>query len=145
MIPEFDRHGNLPEGVHLADEAEFFGRFGEHSARRKWLAERLREIVALATQTGAVERILVWGSYVTSKESPNDLDLLLLVQDEFQLQQLPERAKLLFDHAQARMRFQADIFWARLTIGEDVLACWLDTYQTARDRSRRGIIELRLS
>jgi len=44
MIPEFNVHGNLPEGIHPASEEEFLGRFAIHSARRIWLGESWKPI-----------------------------------------------------------------------------------------------------
>ncbi len=79
MIPEFNIDGNLPKGIYTTDEDEFLNRFGTGSARRKWLGERLQELFALAKSTGKLERIFVWGSFVSVKESPNDVDLLLLM------------------------------------------------------------------
>jgi hypothetical protein len=77
MIPEFNVDGNLPEGIYSFGEEEFFDHFATQSVRRKWLGERLREVIALAKSTRKVERIFIWGSFVTAKESPNDVDILL--------------------------------------------------------------------
>src|SRR6266446_8117325 len=71
--------GNLPEGIHLATEDEVFMRFATPSARRQWLGEQLQSLVALAKSTGQLARVLLWGSFVTSKEVPNDLDVLLVM------------------------------------------------------------------
>lgn len=145
MIPEFNIDGNLPEGIHITDEEEFLNRFGTGSARRKWLGERLQELIALAKSTSKLERIFVWGSFVSTKESPNDIDLLLIMSEDFQLENTPEDSKVLFDHVKAKVRFHADIFWSKSSIGEEILRLWLDTYQTARDFKRRGIVEVKLS
>lgn len=145
MIPEFNIDGNLPEGIYTTDEDEFLNRFGTGSARRKWLGERLQELFALAKSTGKLERIFVWGSFVSAKESPNDVDLLLLMSGDFQLKDVSEDCKILFDHVEARLRFHADVFWSKSSIGVEILDLWLDTYQTARDFKRRGIVEVKLS
>jgi len=143
MIPAFNADGNLPEGVHVANLDEFLGRFGVGSARRKWLGERFRELLALVKATGKLERVFVWGSFVSAKELPNDMDLLLLMNAEFRLADVPEDSRMVFDSVRAKMRFQADVFWAESSIGEETLLLWLDTYQTTRAFTRRGIIELR--
>jgi predicted nucleotidyltransferase len=104
----------------------------------------LRELLALARSTGYLERVYVWGSFVSAKESPNDVDLLLLVSDDFQLENVAEEAKGLFAHADARVRFHADVFWSRSSIDERVLALWLDTYQITREFQRRGIVEVEI-
>jgi predicted nucleotidyltransferase len=142
MLPEFNTDGNLSEGIHRATEDEFLGRFAVGSARRKWLGGLLQELLALASSTGCLERVYVWGSFVSAKESPNDVDLLLLVRDDFQLENVAEEARVLFDHGEARMRFHADVFWSRSSIDQRVLALWLDTYQLTREFQRRGIVEV---
>ena len=145
MIPTFNRGGNLPEGVHVAEEEEFLHRFGTGSARRRWLAARLRELLALAKLTGGLQRVFVWGSFVTARESPNDVDMLLPMRDDFRLDDCPEPSRAVFDHTAARMLFQADVFWSRASIGDEMLSLWLDTYQTARDFLGRGVVEVKTS
>jgi Family of unknown function (DUF6932) len=145
MIPPFDADGNLPEGVHRCGEEEFLHRFAAGSARRKWLGERLQEILSLARSTGCLERCFVWGSFVSAKQTPNDIDLLLVMSSAFQLERVPEDCRVLFDHVAGRVRFHADLFWSRSAIGEAMIRLWLDTYQTTKDLKRRGIVEIELT
>jgi hypothetical protein len=145
MLPEFNHDGNLLEGIHLATEDEVFVRFGIPSARRQWLGEQLRSLVALAKSTGQLARVFLWGSFVTSKEVPNDLDVLLVMSPEFAVEAVSVQAQVLFDHVQARLRFQADIFWTKASMDPQVLHLWLDTYQTGKDFTRRGIVEVIVS
>ncbi len=145
MLPKFNNDGNLPEGIYAADQAEFFNRFATSSARRKWLGERLQELFTLAKSTGELERIFVWGSFVSAKESPNDVDMLLLMSNDFQIEKVPEDSKILFDYIGAKVRFHVDIFWSKSSIGKETVRMWLDTYQTTKDFKRRGIVEVKLS
>ena len=145
MLPAFDNEGNLPEGIHLATKDEVFARFTSSSARRQWLGEQLRTLLGLASSTGHLARVFLWGSFVTSKEVPNDLDTLLVMSAEFAVEAVSAPMNILFDHVQARLRFQADVFWTKGSIGSEVLHIWLDTYQTAKDFKRRGIVEVILS
>ena len=142
MLPEFNHDGNLPEGIHVATEDEVFVRFATPSARRQWLGEQLRSLVALAKSTGQLARVFLWGSFVTSKEVPNDLDVLLVMSMEFAVESVSAQAQVLFDHVQAHLRFQADVFWTKASIEPQVLHLWLDTYQTGKDFTRRGIVEV---
>ena len=142
MLPAFNHEGNLPEGIHLAAEDEVFMRFATPSARRQWLGEQLRSLMALATSTGQLARVFLWGSFVTNKEVPNALDVLLVMGTEFAVEALPAPAHVVFDHVQARLRFQADVFWTKASIDPQVLHLWLDTYQTGKDFTRRGIVEV---
>ena len=142
MLPAFNQDGNLPEGVHRATEAEVLSRFATTSARRKWLGERLRNLLKMARATGKLERVVLWGSFVTSKESPNDLDVLLVMAADFDLEQVPTDRRALFNYAQAKIRFNADVFWTKVSIGQDTLDLWLNTYQLGKDLKRRGIVEV---
>jgi hypothetical protein len=44
----------------------------------------------------------------------------------------------------AKLMFESDVFWARSSIGRESLDLWLETYQTSRTFSKRGIVELEL-
>ena len=144
MIPDYNIDGNLPEGIYLVEEEEFINHFSSSSARRKWLGDRMRELLAWIKSTGQLDRIFVWGSFVSAKESPNDVDILLLMKETFQLEKISEDRKVVFDHVAARIRFHIDIFWSKSAIGERTLHLWLDTYQIAKDFKRRGIVEVKI-
>jgi hypothetical protein len=99
-------------------------RFAAGSARRKWLGEKLRALLNAAQATGHVQRVFLWGSFVTGKESPNDLDVLLVLDAAFDPAKVPEECKPLFAHAQARVYFSADVFWTKASIGQAALDLW---------------------
>ncbi len=82
------------------------------------------------------------GSFVTSKEVPNDVDVLLVMAADFAIEALLAHQQVLFDHVQARLRFHADVFWTKASMHAAVLDLWLDTYQTGKDFRRRGIVEV---
>ena len=48
--------------------------------------------MALAQSTGQLARVFLWGSFVTSKEVPNDLDVLLVMGAEFAVEAVPAPA-----------------------------------------------------
>jgi hypothetical protein len=142
MLPALDGDGNLPEGIHYATEEELLARFATASARRQWLGEQLRSLLALAKATGQLSRVFLWGSFITSKEVPNDVDVLLVMAADFAIEAVPTHQQVLFDHVQARLRFHADVFWTKASMDPVVLERWLDTYQTGKDFTRRGIVEV---
>jgi hypothetical protein len=72
MIPEFDELGYLPPGEHTATWIEVDSRFG-YTPWRKKLLGGLCEALLLLQQAGC-RRFYLDGSFVTSKESPNDFD-----------------------------------------------------------------------
>ena len=55
------------------------GSVPDRSPRRKWLGERFQSLLDLAKPTGKLERMFLWGSFVTSKEAPGDLDVLIVM------------------------------------------------------------------
>jgi hypothetical protein len=74
-IPAFNAQGDLPVGVHLATLDEVCERFGIGTPQRQLVTQRLRRIYELAQRTGKVERFVIYGSYVTTKPAPNDVDI----------------------------------------------------------------------
>jgi hypothetical protein len=80
---------------------------------------------------------------VTAEANPNDIDVVLVMDDTFRLEVCPIESRGLFDHAVAQARYGASIFWLRpgLLIGgsvDDFIAYW----QIKRDGSKRGIVEV---
>jgi len=144
VLPELNADGELPPGVHIADWAEFESRFGVSSPRRLWLSGRLQAIMRLATESGQLRRVFVWGSFVTAKPAPRDLDILLIVGEDFEVDRISGPARAVFDSARAKLLFESDIFWAPASIGQELLDLWLDTYQTSRSFRKRGIVEREL-
>ena len=106
--------------------------------------ERLQRLHSLAEATGFLERFVVFGSFVTTKPEPGDIDVILVMGTGFQSSQAPLETRALFDHEQADAQFGASVFWIRtdLLILETVDE-FLDYWQTRRDGQRRGIIEVR--
>jgi hypothetical protein len=144
VLPELTAEGELPPGVYVATWQEFQARFCGSSPRRAWLAGRLRALVALAATNGRLRRLFIWGSLVTAKQSPKDLDLLLIMAEDFEVERLASPAQAVFDSVRAKLLFESDVFWARSSIGPEMLDLWLDTYQTSRSFRERGIVEMEL-
>src|SRR5713226_3294541 len=79
----------LPPGIHdcTMDEVEaMFGRF-QRSDRRIHLSKRLRSFIDDARQSGIVAAVIVDGSYVTAKQEPDDVDLIVVLRGDFDLSQ----------------------------------------------------------
>jgi len=142
-LPDFGSSGDLPPGVYRATLTELLARCGSAVGSRARCAQNLVHAYELARRTGHVERFLVFGSFVTAKPDPNDVDVILVMDDNFRLEACPIESRGLFDHAVAQARCGVSIFWTRpsILIGETVnefLAHW----QIKRDNSRRGIVEV---
>ncbi|MFN2454099.1 MAG: hypothetical protein ABR577_07740 [Pyrinomonadaceae bacterium] len=143
-LPNFDSKGDLPEGVHTATMDEVMRVFGATTNQRRNVAARLLRISNLAKATGKLERLIVFGSFVTTKPAPNDVDIVLVMRDDFRIDDCDEEMRLLFDHLRATNEFGASIFWIRpsLLILE-TLEEFIQHWQIKRDRTRRGIVEVK--
>jgi hypothetical protein len=142
-LPEFNDQGDLPAGLHRATLAEVVARFGARTEARRQATAVLRRVQQAAAATGKLERFVVFGSYVTAKPEPHDVDVVLVMKDDFSLAACDEAARVLFDHQRAQAEVGASIFWlcpSVLLRGslEDFLLGW----GTKRDLSRRGIVEV---
>jgi len=72
MIPPFTKSGELPPGVFVTDIDEIEAVLGFNSIRRE-LIEGLRRALENLREAG-VQRVWINGSFVTTKEEPNDVD-----------------------------------------------------------------------
>jgi hypothetical protein len=112
-LPESTASGELPPGVHQASLPETLERFGVGHPLRIAVGDRLQRIYQLAAATGHLARFVVFGSFVTDKSEPNDVDVLVVMDDSFDADTLQSESALLFDHAAADAHFGASVFWMR--------------------------------
>ena len=77
MLPPFDEYGNLPPGIHACSVAELTARFGSGSEEREAQMRELLHFIEAARAAG-VRRLMVNGSFVTGKLTPNDVDIVIL-------------------------------------------------------------------
>ena len=141
-LPPLTRIGDLPLGVHRASLREVLERFGTGSRQRTAVAERLERVYRLARETGHLARFVVFGSFVTDKPEPNDVDVMLVMQDTFDGAELEGEAALLFDHAAADARFGASVFWLRRLAAMGGEQATIEYWQAKRGGGRRGIVEI---
>lgn len=140
MIPAFDATGDLPPGIHRATLEELLSRFGQGEVRAHW-GDILREVLTLAHGTGQLQAVYVFGSFVTAKEAPADVDLFLVMARDFIGDEVAGRARLLFDRSRAAMVWGVCIYWiTSRTDRENFLEAW----QLRREGGRRGIVEVEL-
>jgi len=143
-LPGFNEFGDLPAGIHSASLAEMVARFGSGTSQRQAVTARLRRIHDLAVKTGHLDRFLVFGSYVSNVNEPNDVDLVLVMRNDFRPENCPAESSALFDHTRAHDELGASIFWIRpeLLLGEP-LEQFMAFWQIKRDGRRRGVVEIR--
>ena len=92
--------------------------------------------------TGHVARFVVFGSFIAAKRDPADVDVFLLMDDNFDMSKLTGETRVLFDHAAAQAHFGASVFWLRrlAALGGEEQA--ITGWQIKRDGTFRGIIEI---
>lgn len=140
--PDFDIAGDLPVGIHQANIAEVVEHFGKGSLRREMVARRLERIYRFARSTGQLRRFVIFGSFITAKPEPNDVDIFLLMEDTFDSNEVTGEASIIFDNMAAQNIEGASVFWIRLMAaigGEEVT---LEHWQIKRDRTKRGVVEV---
>jgi hypothetical protein len=142
LIPEFTAQGLLPEGVHPATLDEVQERFGGNE-KRDQLLTGLVEALRLLRAAGC-RRVYINGSFVTSKERPNDIDACWDIED-VDVDAL-DPVFFEFDNGRAaqKTRFGAEFFPAQVPEGITGKA-FLDFFQVDRQSGEpKGIIEIEL-
>ena len=142
-IPAFDSRGDLPVGVHPATLTEVIARFGSSTPQRELVTARLVHIYELVRATGKLLRFVIFGSYVTNKLEPNDVDIILIMREDFREEDYTKDVLPVFSHLRAQDELGASVFWTRLGAGllvtvDEFIAHW----QTTREQTSRGIIEV---
>ena len=140
--PEFDDNGDLPTGIHQATLAEVLQHFGTGSIQRRLVGQRLARIYKLAKSSGQVARFIVFGSFVTAKPDPGDVDIFMLMENSFDLNQVWSEAAIIFDHLAVQNVEGASVFWIRRLAAIDGEQEALEHWQIKQDNTRRGIVEV---
>ena len=137
MIPKLNKDGYLPQGVHRAGLTAIKRRFGVSSRIRKELFKNMLSLVQLLRKhKGNVKKFLLNGSFVTSKESPEDFDCILIVRPGFDFDS-PEARQL----RQSKELFNAHILAA---MEEDAIECrrLINFFGHDRDGRSKGLLEV---
>jgi len=141
-LPAFNEEGDLPPGVYRATLSGVLERLGQGTIQRRAVADRLTRIYQLATSTRQLARFVVFGSFVTAKVEPNDVDIVLLMEDSFDLASVTGEAALVFRHMEADAHFGASVFWTKRSGALGGEQAMIEYWQARREGGRRGIIEI---
>ena len=140
--PRFNKNGDLPRGVHKASLSDVIEHFGKGNLQRAILAQRLERIYNITVETGQTARFIIFGSFVTDKPNPQDLDIFLMMEDTFDIRLVAGEARIIFNHMAAQNYEGASIFWLRrmaALVGEEAA---IEHWQIKRDGKKRGIVEV---
>lgn len=141
-FPDFDENGDLPVGIYRATLQETLEHFGKGSLQRQLVAQRLTKVYNLVKSTGQLSRFIVYGSFVTNKSVPRDVDIFLVMNDDFLKDQFSDEVRKIFEHLQTETDLGASIFWmlrASVALNEQV---FIEGWQTKRNLALRGIVEV---
>ncbi len=142
LFPEFDDNGDLPVGVYESTLDEVVEHFGTQNPRRRGIAHRLVRIYDFAVGTGELKRFIIFGSFVTDKVDPNDIDIFLLMNDSFDPTAVVGEASVIFNNLAAQEYEGASIFWLRSFAAMGGEHAAVEDWQYKRDDTRRGIVEV---
>jgi len=140
--PKFNINGDLPRGIHKASLSDVIEHFGKGNFQRAILAQRLDRIYDIAVETGQTARFIIFGSFVTDKPNPQDLDIFILMEDTFDIRQVAGEARIIFNHMAAQNYEGASIFWLRRMAALDGEDASIEHWQIKRDGKKRGIVEV---
>lgn len=147
MLPEFDIDGDLPPGIHHATFDELERRFSRFvvSDRRINLFARFKQLVAMARRSGIVERLVLGGSFVTSKPDPNDIDIVIVLSSDLDLDALTPSQYAVTDRSALRRVLKTgalDVTTVRS--GTTQMDLVLEFFQSKRDNKQVGVVEVKL-
>jgi hypothetical protein len=143
-LPDFRADGMLPPGIHAATLKEVQVRFGSGSEPRQRKADQLATVVEAALSYGTIKRVLVWGSFVSAKVEPNDLDYSLVVSVDHHRRDVAEAHRRFLVPFEARQFYGVDTGY--LVICDYPLDLYVERldFLCQRKRVSCGIVEISL-
>ena len=144
MLPPLTMDGVLPPGIHIAPSVEVIQRFGGSDGQRNAVTQRLQYIFDVAQRTNQLRRLFLWGSYITDKARPGDVDVFLVMAADFLSELCDTQAQAMFDGERAERELGATVLWTREDVSAELLRMFLDQWQIRRNGTRLGIVEVEL-
>jgi len=137
MVPEFNKYGNLPAGIYESSLTCIEKRFGLNSKKRISLFKDFQNFLELITPFKTnIKRLILDGSFVTSKESPGDIDCIMIIENNFRF--TPEIVEKLCD---SKKLYNIHLFMfeeKNIESYRDIL----NFFSKDRDLKPKGIIEV---
>jgi len=141
MIPDFDEHGNLHPGIHNATLTEVVAKFsGIKSFRRKDLSHSLWNFVSFLEPFAI--GIYIDGSYTTSKLSPKDVDVIVILPEDFDYDS--SEARRLRGYELDSKKNRLHIFVYRVVIQDQLIQKRKDWFSHDRNLNPKGIIYIEM-
>jgi len=138
MDNDYDKNGNLPYGIYRLTLEEFDRRFcsrNNDDSSRYFAHLFMRDIVEWAKQNDAV-KIIVGGSFISKKENPDDLDLLIIFKDSNQIPKNNSFLDINDMHVDAQMLSMEN---------EELLNVFMRIFSIDKFGNKKGIIEIEIN
>jgi predicted nucleotidyltransferase len=119
-------------------------RFGASTPRRQFLFRQLEIVIDQLRVTGSLKQVYLFGSFVSGKASPNDVDLIVVMKAGFSTTQLGGKVLELFQHDLCRIRYHADLFWVTEAVGRASIEDLLEVFSRDREGRAQSVIEVKL-
>lgn len=146
-IPNFTEEGILPNSIHecsLAEVETVFGRFQSSDCRIN-LTKKLKDYINDLKSSGLGVELIIDGSYVTKVENPGDIDLILVLSEDFDYSSdiRPFEYNLTANRAVKRI-YGFDVFTVKK--GTDLYNRRIDFFQKVRENPdiRKGLLRIKL-
>ena len=146
-IPALNADGFLPAGIFDCSLAEVRARFGNFQGTdtRPRLFAKLEEVVTAMQRSGLFEMLLLDGSFITAKRTPNDIDLVAVLRPGHDFERdLPMSEYALVSRAMLRRRFGFDIIVAERD--SQLYGTYAEFFSRVREQpeARKGLLRLTL-
>jgi len=145
MLPNYDENEFLPEGVWDCSLEELQTRFAafRRSDRRLKLFAELEKFLAEIIKTNWVKEIIIDGSFVTEKEEPNDLDIILALHKSTANIETPFWIENTLDRTRLAKKYKFDVM---VVLDQSrKYQVNLDFFQQVRQSDlRKGVVRLTL-
>lgn len=146
-IPDLNKNGFLPPGVHTCTLDEAKARFGSFrgSDKRPKLFTALLELVAELRRSELFAALILDGSFVTGTVAPNDIDLILALRRTHNWKRDPAVQEYnVLSRRRLRRRFGFDAFLA--VDGDPDYSELIEFFGGVRDNPdvRKGMLRIEL-
>lgn len=151
MIPALE-DGVLPEGIHDCTIDEIEDRFGRIQGTdwRCTLTKQLREYLSEVWKCSFIMAVIVDGSYVTAKDRPEDIDILVVLPADFDLGvELPPTAYNLINKKGMKRQFKFNIDLFAFAEGSNGYNTYVETFSKVKTeatytaKKRKGMLRIR--
>lgn len=137
MIPDFNKHGNLPAGIYRASIDDIEKRFGLSSKKRILLFKNFRNFLELIMPFKTnIKQFILDGSFVTAKENPGDIDCIIVVKNGFRFT----------PNVDKNISLSKKIFNIDLILHEEKnvyqLQWWIDYFSKVKELKPKGLVEV---